>query len=103
MIGAWSSEQRGNDERAVPNSELPLISPMYHFDNVQAAVSINQGMADPLVPAQWSVDTCTQLKAQGKTVECHYYDGQSHSFTGQGDQEFMQNTLQFFDRYLRGS
>ena len=101
MIGVWSSGERGNEERAVPAGELPLISPMYFYDKVQAAVSINHGLADPLVPVQWSVDTCAQLKALGKTVECHYYDGQPHTFTGQGDQEFMQNTLQFFDRYLR--
>ena len=100
-IGTWSNGQRGQDERAVPAEELPLISPMYFYDYVQAAVSINHGLADTLVPVQWSVDTCSELKALGKTVECHYYDGQPHTFEGQGDQEFIQNTIQFFDRYLR--
>ena len=99
-IGAWSNSQRGQDERAVATEELSLISPMYFYDKIQAAVSINHGLADSLVPVQWSVETCNELKNLGKTVECHYYDGQPHTFEGEGDKEFIQNTIQFFDRYL---
>jgi uncharacterized protein len=102
-VAAWSSNQAGIEERAVPLTELPLISPMYFYQDVQAAVSINQGMADPVVPVQWSKDTCDQLQEMGKTVECHYYDTEGHTFTGQGDHTFLRLTLLFFDKYLRGS
>ena len=101
-VGAWSNNQQGTEERAVPLQELPLISPMYFYQDVQAAVSINQGMADPVVPVQWSKDTCAQLQEMGKTVECHYYDAEGHTFTGQGDRTLMHTTIQFFDKYLRG-
>ena len=74
---------------------------MYFFDKVTAAVSINHGMSDPLVPVAWATETCSELKAQGKTVECHYYDGEPHTFEGQGDKQFIQSTLKFFDQYLR--
>ena len=101
-IGVWTNNQRGKEERAVPAAELTLISPMYYYDNVQAAVSINQGLSDPVIPPAWSKQTCQQLQALGKTVECHYYDGQLHTFQGQGDREFIQNSIEFFNKYLRG-
>ncbi len=100
-IGTWSGEQRGQPERSVPADELQLISPMYYFDYIQAAVSINHSTTDPLVPLQWSELTCGQMQALGRNVECHYYPGMPHTFEGQGDAQFMQNTVQFFDRYLR--
>ena len=101
-VGVWSNGLRGQEERQVAPEELLRISPMYFYNYVQAAVSINQGLADLTVPPAWSRQTCAQLQALGKTVECHYYDGQPHTFLGQGDKELIQNTLLFFDRYLRG-
>lgn len=100
-IATWSNGGRGQAERAVPADELQLISPMYYFDNIQAVVSINHSTTDPLIPVQWSELTCGQMLALGKNVECNYYPGMPHTFQGQGDAQFMQNTLQFFDRYLR--
>ncbi len=100
-VGLWSNGERGGEERAAPPEELPRISPMYFYDYVQAAISIHHGQDDPLIPIQWSMQTCEQLKALGKTVECHYYDGQPHTFAGQGDKEFIQSMIRFFDRYLR--
>ena len=100
-IGAWSGGGRGQAERSVPAGELQLISPMYYFDNIQAAVSLNHSTTDPLVPVQWSELTCGQMQALGRNIECHYYPDMPHAFQGQGDAQFMQNTLQFFDRYLR--
>jgi dipeptidyl aminopeptidase/acylaminoacyl peptidase len=101
MLERWSNGQSGNEERAVPAQELKRISPMYYYNDVTAAVSINQGLADAVVPPDWSKQTCAQLQALGKTVECHYYDGQPHTFTGQGDQQFIQGSIQFFNQYLR--
>jgi dipeptidyl aminopeptidase/acylaminoacyl peptidase len=99
-IGEWSNGGRGQAERTVPAAELPLISPMYFFQNVQAAVSIHHSLTDPLVPEQWSQVTCSQLQALGKNVECHFYAGMPHTFEGQGDAQFMQSTLQFYSRFL---
>lgn len=99
-IGRWSNEDRGQAERAVPAPELLRISPMYFFEDIRAAVSIHHGLADPLVPVQWSMLTCEELKALGKDVECNYYENMPHTFEGQGDKEFIQYTIQFFRRYL---
>jgi dipeptidyl aminopeptidase/acylaminoacyl peptidase len=73
---------------------------VYFYNRVGAAVSINHGLGDLLVPVQWSMQTCQELKAVGRQVECNYYRGMPHTFRGQGEKEFMEYTRQFFDRYL---
>ncbi len=100
-IRQWSSNTRGLDELNIPIEVLDRISPMYFFQNIAAAVSIHHGTADPLVPLDWSVMTCDQLTSLGKNVECHYYKDMPHTFYGSGDQEFIQNTVQFFNQYLK--
>ena len=73
---------------------------MYFFQNITAAVSIHHGTADATVPLDWSVLTCDQLTALGKNVECVYYQDMPHTFYGAGDEEFIQNTVQFFNSTL---
>jgi dipeptidyl aminopeptidase/acylaminoacyl peptidase len=99
-IRQWSGDTRGLDELNIPVEALNRISSMYFFQNITAAVSIHHGMADELVPMDWSVLTCEQLKSLGKNVECHYYEGMPHTFYGQGNEQFIQNTIQFFNQYL---
>ncbi|MGZ9222052.1 MAG: alpha/beta fold hydrolase [Anaerolineales bacterium] len=99
-IQRWSGNTRGMDELAIPVEALTRISPIYFFDDITAAVSIHHGTADATVPLDWSVLTCEQLQALGKNVECHYYEDMPHTFYGAGDQEFIQNTVQFFNQYL---
>ena len=100
-IRGWSGDTRGLEELAIPTDALTRISPMYFFENITAAVSIHHGMADALVPMDWSVLTCEQLTTLGKNVECHYYENMPHTFYGRGDEEFIQNTIQFFNHYLK--
>jgi uncharacterized protein len=100
-IYRWMEAAMGEDELAVPPEALSAISPGYFFDAITAAVSIHHGLEDRLVPVQWSMQTCEQLKSLGKTVECHYYEGMPHTFYGPVEKEFMQYTLQFYDEYLK--
>ena len=100
-IRQWSGQTRGIDELNVPVEALPSISPMYFFDNITAAVSIHHGKADALVPIDWSVTTCGQLQSLGKDVECQYYENMPHTFYGDGDRQFIQNTIQFFNEKLK--
>ncbi|HET9587938.1 MAG TPA: alpha/beta fold hydrolase [Anaerolineales bacterium] len=99
-IWGWSGNTRGMEELSIPPEALQRISPMYFFQNITAAVSIHHGTADALVPMDWSVLTCEQLTTLGKNVGCHYYEGMPHTFYGQGDEQFIQNTLQFFNQHL---
>jgi dipeptidyl aminopeptidase/acylaminoacyl peptidase len=100
-IRQWSGQTRGIDELNVPVEALPSISPMYFFDNITAAVSIHHGKADALVPIDWSITTCGQLQSLGKDVECQYYENMPHTFYGDGDRQFIQNTIQFFNEKLK--
>ncbi len=99
-IQSWSGNTRGMEEFSVPVEALTRISPMYFFADISAAISIHHGTADATVPLDWSMLTCEQLQALGKNVECHYYEDMPHTFYGQGDEEFIQNTVQFFNQYL---
>jgi dienelactone hydrolase len=101
-INQWSNGQRGLAELKVPVSELTGISPINFLDRITAAVSINHGQSDPLVPLKWSLDLCNRLKALGKTVECYTYKNEPHTFTGEGDQLFIQRSIDFFRRELLG-
>jgi uncharacterized protein len=100
-IRQWSGQTRGLDELNIPVEVLDRISPMYFFQNITAAVSIHHGMADQLVPLDWSMTTCAQLTSLGKNVQCQYYENMPHTFYGTGDEEFIQNTVQFFNQYLQ--
>jgi dipeptidyl aminopeptidase/acylaminoacyl peptidase len=100
-IREWSGQTRGLEELDVPAEALVNISSMYFFGNISAAVSIHHGTADALVPMQWSEATCAQLQSLGKQVECLYYENMPHTFYGRGNEEFIQNTLEFFNRQLK--
>jgi dipeptidyl aminopeptidase/acylaminoacyl peptidase len=99
-IQEWSSGERGAEELATPEEDLRRISPIYHLERIQAAVSIHHSDADATVPLEWSLDLCERLEALGKTVECFTYEGLPHTFNGAGDQLFMQRYIDFFDRHL---
>jgi dipeptidyl aminopeptidase/acylaminoacyl peptidase len=100
-IRQWSGQTRGLEELNLPVEVLNRVSPMYYFGNIAAAVSIHHGTADQLVPLDWSVTTCDQLTSLGKNVECIYYDKMPHTFYGSGDQQFIQNTVRFFNQNLK--
>ena len=100
-IRQWSGQTRGLEELNVPAEALARIAPMYFFQNITAAVSIHHGTADATVPLDWSVLTCDQLTSLGKNMECIYYQDMPHTFYGSGDQEFIQNTVRFFNQHLK--
>lgn len=100
-IYSWSDGERGIEELNVPDEQLLRISPIYFLDRIQAAVSIHHGRADELVPLSWSENLCDELTNMRKTVECVTYKGQPHTFYGEGEQQFIQNIINFYDQYLR--
>lgn len=101
-IMGWSGGQRGREELSLPPEVLARISPINHLERITAAVSIHHGGSDELVPLAWSEDLCARLTALAKPVECFTYEGQPHTFWGEGDALFIQRTIAFFDRVLKG-
>ena len=100
-IVQWSGGSRGRAELGTPDDALRLIAPINYLDRIQAAVSIHHGAADELVPPEWSQELCEQLWALRKTVECFSYEGQPHTFYGDGDRLFVERTIAFFNVWLR--
>lgn len=100
-IQSWSGGRRGLTELTVPDDALLRIAPIYYLDRIQAAVSIHHGTADELVPPAWSTELCEQLLALQKVVQCVPYPGQPHTFVGEGDRQFIQNMITFYDTYLK--
>ncbi len=99
----WSGGQRGRVELSAPAETLQRVSPINYLDRIQAAVSIHHGAADEVVPPAWSADLCQRLNALKKSVECFSYPGQPHTFYGDDDRVFIERTIAFFNRWLRGS
>lgn len=100
-IYQWSGGQRGLAELAIPIHALAGISPANYLDAITVPISIHHGDADQLVPLEWSQQLCVTLIDLGKRLECHFYPGQPHTFRGQGDVDFMQEVVDFFDQHLR--
>lgn len=94
----WSDGERGQQELDTPAADLERISPIYHLDRLVAPVSIHHGDRDGVVPLAWSVDLCDRLTKLNKPVECFIYEGQPHTFVGEGDQLFSQRLIAFFEQ-----
>jgi dipeptidyl aminopeptidase/acylaminoacyl peptidase len=101
ILNYFSNGTRGMEELSAPLEAFKRISPIYYLDRVQAAVSVHHGENDSEVPIEWSLDLCDRLKSLGKSVECFTYPGQGHTFTGDGEQLFIQRMIDFFDRELK--
>jgi dipeptidyl aminopeptidase/acylaminoacyl peptidase len=98
----FSNGTRGLDELSYPVEAYERISPVFFLDRIRSAVSIHHGVSDPDVPLQWSVDLCNSLRSLNKPVECYIYEGQGHTFRGEGDDLFTLRAVEFFDRFLKG-
>lgn len=100
-IYRWSDGQRGLAELSIPVEDLTPISPIFYLDRIQSAVSVHHGLGDELVPLDWSLDLCQRLSELDKVVECFTYNGQPHTFIGEGNDLFVQRANNFFERYLK--
>ena len=101
IFNYFSDGTRGLEELSAPEQALLRISPVYAMERIQAAVSIHHGEHDTEVPLSWSQDTCQRLEDLGKDVECFIYNGQPHTFQGEGDDLFIQRMIAFFTEWLR--
>jgi dipeptidyl aminopeptidase/acylaminoacyl peptidase len=97
----WTDGERGQEELDTPEEDLRRISPIFHLERIQAAVSIHHSETDEVVPLEWSLDLCERLQALEKPVECFTYASLPHTFRGEGDLLFMRRAAAFFDQYLR--
>jgi dipeptidyl aminopeptidase/acylaminoacyl peptidase len=98
----FSNGERGMEELSFPEEAFERISPINYLERVRAAVSIHHGENDVDVPLTWSLDLCRRLRDLEKPVECYTYEDQPHTFHGEGDNLFIMQMVNFYNRILRG-
>lgn len=98
-IRYWSGERSWELELGASAEQLEAISPIYHLDRLQMPISIHHGGGDTVVPLAWSQELCQLLTEMGHPVECFVYEGQPHTFNGNGDLLFQERLVAFFKRY----
>ncbi|MDP3894633.1 S9 family peptidase [Nocardioides sp.] len=77
------------------------VSPRTYFDRVTEPVMIHHGTLDDSCPIDWSRRTVRALRAEGKQVRFHVYEGEQHAFGPQWPLS-MRRTVDFLDRHLDG-
>lgn len=85
----------------LPPSVFLSTSPQNFFKDITAAVDIHHGTADTVIPLSWSQNTCQQLKTLGKVVNCYFYTGMNHVFTGNDEVKLKLRMSNFFATYFK--
>ncbi len=95
----WSDGEVGEFELAASPQLLKAISPIYHLDRIRVPMGLHHGMADDVVPPEWSEDLCRRLQGLQHPVECYMYSGMPHTFYGASEELFMERVVAFYDRH----
>lgn len=79
-------------------------SPIKYIRNEKAPLLILQGDNDIRVPKEEAEQVFNLLKAEGRTVDAHYYPAEGHGFSKRENQiDSLRRTVAWFDRYLKGA
>lgn len=70
-----------------------------YFTDISASIQLHQGMADPLIPVEWSDDFVKVLKQLGRKIIYYQYPGNDHNLKQSWD-EVVARDLQFFQSFL---
>lgn len=99
-LSHFEDDGRGVSKLSVPAQVLEEISPSEYLDEINVPISIHHGVEDSVVPVAWSEELCNRLSELQIDVECNIYPRQPHTFQNDGDLQFMQNSMLFFQRIL---
>jgi dienelactone hydrolase len=94
----------GSDTWPFPPDQNPdayaRVSPINYFDAVNAPVMLHHGTADTTVDSSASVKITEALRAAGKDVTLHLYEGGPHTFQGGQETLYLERTFSFFSERL---
>lgn len=77
-------------------------SPIKYIHAVKAPLLVLQGENDTRVPKEEAQQVVDLMKADGKTVEVHYYPAEGHGFAKRENQiDAITRTVEWFERYLK--
>ncbi len=79
-------------------------SPITYIGQVRAPLLVLQGENDIRVPVGQARQVVQALKARGNVVDAIYFPEEGHGFyKREHQQEALQRTVEWFDRYLKGA
>ncbi len=77
-------------------------SPLTYIHALTAPLLILQGDNDIRVPREQAANLAAVLKADGRTVDSHFYANEGHGFVKRENQiDALERTIAWFDRYLK--
>ena len=79
-------------------------SPIFYLDRVQTPLLIIQGAQDRNAPPGQSEEVFVGLRRLGKEVEYAKYEREGHTIKGYANSvDYLNRTIAWFDRYLKGA
>jgi dipeptidyl aminopeptidase/acylaminoacyl peptidase len=79
-------------------------SPITFIRNERAPLLVLQGDNDIRVPKEEAEQVVAILKADGRTVDAHFYPNEGHGFVKRENQiDALERTIAWFDKYLKGA
>jgi dienelactone hydrolase len=100
-LAHFREDGRGYEKCQAPVDSIRQISPLDYLEQVNAPISIHHGDQDERVPYEWSNFLYERLNQLGENVTYEIYPDQLHTFRGSGDTQFIKNSIEFFDKYLK--
>jgi dipeptidyl aminopeptidase/acylaminoacyl peptidase len=77
-------------------------SPITYLHGANAPLLVLQGDNDPRVPKEEAEQVVSILKADGKTVDAHYYPNEGHGFEKRENRiDAIRRSVEWFDKYLK--
>lgn len=77
-------------------------SPLTYMKNATAPLLVLQGDNDTSVTKDQAENVVEVLKANGRTVEAHFYPGEGHGFVKREDQiDALERTVEWLEKYLK--
>jgi dipeptidyl aminopeptidase/acylaminoacyl peptidase len=78
-------------------------SPLTYVHALRAPLLVLQGDNDIRVPKGQALEVIGLLKADGRTVDSHFYPNEGHGFVKRENQiDALERTVAWFDTYLKG-
>jgi dipeptidyl aminopeptidase/acylaminoacyl peptidase len=78
------------------------IDPTSYLAELSGPLQLHHGTADESVPVEYSKDLYARLQEMGQTSELYLYTNDNHNISNSFGTA-MQHSIQFFDRYVKGT
>jgi dipeptidyl aminopeptidase/acylaminoacyl peptidase len=101
LLQEYEKSLLGDPER--DRKAYESASPITYLHAAKAPLLVLQGDNDPRVPKEEAEQVVSILKADGKTVDAHFYPNEGHGFEKRENRiDAIRRSVAWFDKYLKG-